>query len=81
MKEMETNLHMLEVKKELIDMAGFMEFLGWIFLFFIVFSLLLTPGGLAVLFVIAAVGLLMLPFVALGQMISLANEMKKEKEE
>ena len=60
---------------------GFMEFLGWVFVFFIVFSLMFTPGGLAILLLIAATGLLMLPFVVLAQVIALGKAVEKEKEE
>lgn len=60
-------------------MAGLMEFLGWVFVFFIIFSLLFTPGGLAVLFIIAVVGLFMLPFIALAQLIALGNAVKKDE--
>jgi len=62
-------------------MSGVMEFLGWVFVFFIVFSLMFTPGGLAVLILIAATGLLLLPFVVLAQVIALGKAVEKEKEE
>ena len=59
---------------------GFVEFVGWFAIFFIVFSLLFTPGGLALLFLFAVTGLLLLPFVLIAQLLVVGEAVKKEKE-